>query len=141
MCGNGGIVALFYEKRFVGSLADNVQELRSIGVDMQRQVKLAHTNNEYMRMNAHRVGLLSEDEYFIRLQYPLFTTFVSYSPGKIIQPRRSFYIPTYMLFFVALTIYCLFYSLQLIFLKKSVYDETSHYNMSPSDTLRSHASM
>ncbi len=139
--GQGGIISLIHQRRFVKSLESNIKELRSIDFAMQRQVTLAHTNDAYMRMNAHRVGLLAEDEYFIRLQYPFFNTIVSYSPGKVIQPRKNFYISPYILFFAALTIYFLLSSLQLILLRKTAYKREDHYNELPlHDTLRSHAS-
>lgn len=133
------MIAFLQEKAQVVALERNITELSAINETMQSRAYLARTNTEYIRMNAHRVGLVSEDEYFIKTADQLFNTAVSYTPGKIIPEKDVFFLTPRLLFFISLTIYFLLYAVQIMLARKEL--SLRQYRIDANQRLRSQASM
>ncbi len=126
----GGIISFIGERSITNKLERNVESLKTIKKSLTEQSYLAHTNKAYITMNAHRVGLLSENEYLIRLDTPIFSTAASYTPGIIIQDRESFFVSIPILFFSAFIIMLIIYSIYIIHMQKNSYAYDLKSNMS-----------
>lgn len=103
--GEAGIIAFIQKKHSTSGYVENITELIEINKYLKNQVNLNKENKSYLMMNAHRVGLLGEDEYLIKLDKPILFNSIVYSPGKIILEKKMFYISNMVLFIISL-IFC-----------------------------------
>lgn len=102
---------------------NNVLELEEIQADLQQQIMLAKNSTQYLKIYAHRVGLLSKNEYYIHLETPLFTKDTVYSPGTVVMYNESYYMPNNLLFFISFAIECL--TLSFLLLRKRSRENSS----------------
>lgn len=102
--GEAGIIAFIQKKQNTTALYNNVIKLRKISAYLSKQSHLAKNNNSYLLMNAHRVGLLTDDEYLIKLSTPLFFDSLTYSPGNITLDKKIFFFSNMLLFIASLLI-------------------------------------
>lgn len=102
LLGEGGIISYLQRKKTSEEFHDNINELLEINTYLKNQVLLTKHNTSYLLMNAHRVGLLAEDEYLIKTDVPLFTNTIIYTPGKVVLNKESFYFSNEILFFLSL---------------------------------------
>ena len=111
--GRAGIVSLIQEKYVVSRMTENYHNLVSIQKDLDMQISLAENSKRYLRVYAHRVGLVSDDEIYIHLENSIFNKGNSYSPGTLILFEESFYVSNSILFFISFAIECMLVSLKL----------------------------
>ncbi len=109
--GKAGILTFIQERNVSKRLEQNVNVLEEINQDLEKTIRLAETNREYLQVFAHRVGLLSEDEYYIYTETPIFLETNTYSPGALILNRGGFFISNAILFFISIAFECIFVSL------------------------------
>ena len=102
--GKSGIVSFVQQQASVRKLYDNVNDLVEIQDFLNKQVVLNQNHPSYLLMNAHRVGLLAEDEYLIKFDKETFFTNKLYSPGALILDSKQFYVNNNILFLISLFI-------------------------------------
>lgn len=104
--GEAGLVAFIQEKSMTKKFYENVSNLIDINLNLDKQVALTENNESYVLMNSHRVGLLADDEYLIKTDYPLSSNSVVYSPGTVLLGEKLFYLSNIILFFISISIMC-----------------------------------
>ncbi len=109
--GKAGILTFIQERNISNRLEQNVNVLENINQDLEKTIHLAETNREYLQVFAHRVGLVSEDEYYIYTETPIFFETNTYSPGALILNRGGFFVSNGILFFISVAFECVFVSL------------------------------
>ena len=100
--GEAGVIAFIQKKTSTTEYHSNVVELLKINSYLNEQIALNKNNKSFLLMNAHRVGLLADDEYLIKLDTPLFFDSVIYSPGKVVLKENNFYFSNILLFITSL---------------------------------------
>ncbi len=124
LVGRAGIVSLMQERYIVARMTENYNQLVQIQKDLDAQISLAENSKRYLEVFAHRVGLVSDDEFYIRLENSMFNKGNSYTPGTLILFEESFYVSNSILFFISFAIECMLVSLKLYRRKQRIQERT-----------------